>query len=563
MHYNPFDLKYKTPFGAIESGTKVRFFVECENCESAKILTNSLGSFAMHKEDGGFSITLTPTEAGLLFYAFEIKNSDQSLTYCSENSDGILYSDHTENYFQLTVFERKPKLPDWYTKGIVYQIFPDRFNVGKCGVIHAKENVHYREWNEAPEYIRTENNEIAKWDFYGGNFKGIEEKLPYLKEFGVTALYLNPIFESASNHRYSTADFKKVDNILGSLEDFESLVNQAKKLGIYIILDGVFNHVGADSLYFNKFGNYGTGGAFSDANSPYRSWFRFKNYPHEYECWWGVTDLPNLEEMNEDVQKYLITDQDSVVKYWTKLGIGGWRLDVADELPDEFLSLLFKHVKAVNPDAIIMGEVWEDASCKVAYDTLRKYFTHRELDCVMNYPFRDNLLEFFEGKINAKTLEKRFMTQMQNYPESAFYGNFNLLGTHDVERILTKAEEILPENPLSLLEQLVALQFNFPGVPCIYYGDEAGLTGGKDPDNRKPYPWGNENENIMAIYKKYTKQRTESELLKCGNTLFLSDGEDLFGVKRYDENSEKILWINRSNKEINGVPAHGIKEITK
>ena len=265
--------------------------------------------------------------------------------------------------------------------------------------------------------------------------------------------------------------------------------------------------------------------------------------------------------MNPEVQKYLISDEDSVVKYWTKMGIGGWRLDVADELPDEFLALLFKHVKATNPKAVIMGEVWEDASNKIAYYTLRKYFTHRELDCVMNYPFRDNLLEFFEGKITAPVLADRFMTQMENYPASAFFGNFNLLGTHDVERILTKAEEILPDSPLSLLEQLVALQFNFPGVPCIYYGDEAGLTGGKDPDNRKPFPWGNENAVIMNMYKKYTKQRTESELLKSGNTMFLACGDDVFGVKRYDGKSEKTLLVNRSDKEINGVPAHGIKEV--
>ena len=559
MQYNPFDLKFKSPFGATECGTTVRFFIECENAEYARLLTDKLGSFPMKKTDGGFSVNITPTEAGLLFYAFEIKNHDGTFTYCSKNCDGILYSDHTENYFQLTVFEKKPALPDWYTKGIVYQIFPDRFNVvGE--VIRAKENVCYREWHEKPEYIRTENNEIAKWDFYGGNFKGITEKLTYLKELGVTAIYLNPVFESSSNHRYSTADFKKVDNILGTLQDFQNLIAEAKKLGIYIILDGVFNHVGADSIYFNKFGNYGTGGAYNDGNSPYCSWFRFKNYPHEYECWWGVTDLPDLEEMNPDVQSYLISDEDSVLKYWTRMGIGGWRLDVADELPDEFLSLLFKHVKAVNPDAIIMGEVWEDASNKVAYDTLRKYFTHRELDCVMNYPFRDNLLEFFEGKITAGVLKDRFMTQMQNYPASAFFGNFNLLGTHDVERILTKAEEILPENPILLLTQLVALQFNFPGVPCIYYGDEAGLTGGKDPDNRKPYPWGNENQKIMKIYKKYTRERTESELLKSGHALFLADGDHLFGVKRYDGKTEKTLWVNRSDTEINGVPAHGIKE---
>jgi len=560
IYYNPFDLKFKNPFGAIECGTTVRFFIESDNGKSAKLITDTLGNFAMEKTDGGFSLKITPTEAGLLFYAFSVEQNDGSVVYCSKNDDGVLYSDHTENYFQLTVCEKTPSLPDWYTKGIVYQIFPDRFNVGSCGIIRAKENVCYREWNETPEYIRNANNDIEKWDFYGGNFKGIIEKLPYLKSLGVTAIYLNPIFESASNHRYSTGDFKKVDNILGTLRDFKELINTAKSMGIYLILDGVFNHVGADSLYFNKFGHYGRGGAYNDGNSPYCSWFRFKNYPHEYECWWGVTDLPDLEEHNPEVQKYLISDEDSVIKYWTKMGIGGWRLDVADELPDEFLSLLFKHTKATNPDAIIMGEVWEDASNKVAYDTLRKYFTHRELDCVMNYPFRDNLLEFFEGKINAKTLSDRFMTQMENYPKKAFFGNFNLLGTHDVERILTKAEELLPESPLRLLEQLIALQFNFPGVPCIYYGDEAGLTGGKDPDNRKPYPWGNENKTIMAMYKKYTAQRTESELLKSGSTLFLSYGDDLFGVKRYDGICEKTIWVNRSDKEINGVPAHGIKE---
>ena len=558
IEYNPFDLKYKSPFGAVPCGTEVRFSIFSDSASEVFLLTDSLGSFSMKKEGDYFKISITPTEAGLLYYAFKIVENN-SVCYCCNSENGAEISDNHDNYFQLTVYEQTPALPDWYTKGIVYQIFPDRFFVGGT-VNKAKENAYYRKWNESPDYIRDETQAVSKWDFYGGNLKGITEKLPYLKSLGVTAIYLNPIFESSSNHRYSTADFKKIDNILGTLDDFKELVSKAKEAGIHLILDGVFNHVGADSIYFNKFRNYGDGGAYNDPNSPYFSWFKFENYPDKYECWWGVYDLPNLDESDKSLLNYLICDDDSVIKYWTDLGIGGWRLDVADELPDEFLALLYKTVKSHNKDAIIMGEVWEDASNKVAYNTLKKYFTNRELDCVMNYPFRDNLLAFFSGEIDANALKRRFMVQLENYPKSAFYANLNLLGTHDVERIFTKAEEILPENPVALINQLVSMQFAFPGVPCIYYGDEAGVTGGKDPDNRKPYPWGKENKEIFEIFEKNSKKRTHSELLKAGETLFLSKGEDVFGVKRFINDKSYTLWVNRSDEELFGIPAHGTKE---
>lgn len=515
----------------------------------------------MQKEENGFfSVTVTPTEAGLLYYWFRLHDAFGTTIYCGKGIDGTgICTAENPAWFQLTVFEQTPTLPDWYKKGIVYQIFPDRFYAAG-EVRRAKPNAHYRSWDEEPAYIRDERGNVATWDFYGGNLQGIIEKLPYLKSLGVTAIYLNPIFESASNHRYSTANFKQIDPVLGTIEDFKALISAANKQCMKLILDGVFNHVGADSIYFNRFGTYGAGGAYQDYNSPYRSWFRFKNYPNEYDCWWGVSDLPDLEESNPDLRGYLLTGENSVIKYWTRFGIGGWRLDVADELPDDFLALLFKTVKAENREAVILGEVWEDASNKVAYGNLKKYFTHRELDCVMNYPFRDNLLEFFSGKISASALRNRFMTQMENYPEGAFYGNLNLLGTHDVERIYTKAQKILPDAPISLLNQLVALQFVFPGVPSIYYGDEAGLTGGKDPDNRKPFPWGKEDKTIFEIYKKYTALRTETEALTDGKTEFLAAGDDLFGVKRYTNNTSFTLWVNRSDKALNGVPPHGLKE---
>ncbi|MBR4029928.1 MAG: glycoside hydrolase family 13 protein [Clostridia bacterium] len=562
-YYNPFSEKYKSPFGAVCCNTSVHFSIDASELTEATLCTDTLGNFVMHKNKDCFETTITFLSAGLTYYWFYVTDLNGNKFDIKRGEDGIgIRAEKNEDAFQLTVYEETPSLPDWYEKGIVYQIFPDRFNVGG-NVIKAKQNAVYREWGEQPKYLRNHYGGIDKWDFYGGNLKGVEEKLPYLKELGITAIYLNPIFESSSNHRYSTADFKKIDNVLGTLEDFKSLVKKADKYGIKLILDGVFNHVGADSLYFNRYGNYGDDGAYRNANSKYRNWFKFENYPDKYKCWWGVSDLPDLEKENEEVQKYLIDGNESVIKYWTSLGIGGWRLDVADELSDNFLSKLYKQVKAINKDAIVMGEVWEDASNKVAYNTLKKYFTHRELDCVMNYPFRDNLLAFFRHDIDAFKLKNTFLSLMENYPKKAFYGNFNLLGTHDTTRILTEAESILPEKPVSLLIQLVALQFVFPGVPCIYYGDEVGVTGGKDPDNRKPYPWGNENKQIFDIYKKYTSLRSALDCLKSGETEFIALNENVFGVRRFNKEQSYTLLINRASENILDIAPHGIKEVLK
>ncbi|MBR3942014.1 MAG: glycoside hydrolase family 13 protein, partial [Clostridia bacterium] len=560
VEFNSWDLKHKSPFGAVSCDTSVSFSLFAEECDNAYLCIQNGNELSMKQEGDWFHITLTPKDAGLVFYYFKLHSIYGPTFYCGRGDGGSSScTDDIPNPWQLTVYQKTPEIPDWYKKGIVYQIFPDRFHIG--GEINrAKKDAHYREWTEAPTYIRAEDNSIKTWDFYGGNLKGVTEKLPYLKSLGVTCIYLNPIFESSSNHRYSTADYKKIDNILGDETDFAHLIAEADKSGIKIILDGVFNHVGADSIYFNRFGHYDSIGAYQSEKSKYYPWFRFNNFPDDYECWWGVTDLPDLEENNEGLRKFLLTDPDSVIRKWTKFGIGGWRLDVADELPDDFLALLFKTVKEENQNAIVMGEVWEDASNKVAYDTLRKYFTHRELDCVMNYPFRDSMFDFFRGNINAYDLKNRFMTQMENYPESAFLCNLNLLGTHDTARIRTMTDEIAPDHSFELLTQLVALQFTFPGVPSVYYGDEAGVTGGKDPDNRKPYPWGNEDTETVTLYQKYMTLRAHSDILKNGTTEFIALSDDVFGVKRTFDGNTHTLHVNRSDFEQATVPAHGIKE---
>ena len=232
------------------------------------------------------------------------------------------------------------------------------------------------------------------------------------------------------------------------------------------------------------------------------------------------------------------------------MGIGGWRLDVADELPDEFLEILYRTVKEINPDAVVLGEVWEDASNKIAYNKQRTYFTRRELDCVMNYPFRDNLIAFFKGEVNSFDIKKAFDSLMENYPHNSFYGSFNSLGTHDVARIYSVAKQINNENAEALLETLVNLQFAFPGTPCIYYGDEAGLTGDTDPNNRRTYPWGKENHDIMNIYKNASDMRHSSKLLKNGKTEFLAPHKDIFGIKRYNESKCFVILANRTNADI-------------
>ncbi len=321
----------------------------------------------------------------------------------------------------------------------------------------------------------------------GRNARGIEEKLPYLASLGVTVLYLNPIFEAASNHRYDTADYTRVDPLLGRKKDFESLCEAARKRGIRIVLDGVFNHTGADSVYFDKFGNYGTA-------EKYRSWFRFGDqYRHGYECWWDVPDLPNVEENDPSFREFLC-GEDGVVRRWLRRGASGWRLDVADELPDSLIRDIRAAMKEEKEDSLLLGEVWEDASNKVSYGALREYFLGSELDATMHYPFRTAVLDFLLGKIHAQAACDAFWTIQEHYPKENLYAALNLIGSHDRARVLT-----VLGGDVNALKMAMFLQFALPGVPSIYYGDEAGMTGGTDPYNRGSFPWGKGNARSRIL----------------------------------------------------------------
>ena len=323
------------------------------------------------------------------------------------------------------------------------------------------------------------------------------EKLPYLKELGVTCLYFTPVFESHSNHRYDTADYSKIDPLLGSEEDLTQLCAAARKLGIRVILDGVFSHTGSDSVYFNREGRYPTQGAYNSQQSPYYPWYTFRQWPNSYDCWWNFDTLPNVNETNDSYNEYINGPQ-GIVRKWLKAGASGWRLDVADELPDLFLDRLHDAVKAEQPDALILGEVWEDASNKSAYGVRRRYLLGRQLDTVMNYPFRDAILGFLLGEDPARFAEA-VETIVENYPPQCLNLLMNHIGTHDTERALTvlggepagargrewqAAQKLTPaqrETGVKRLKLASLIQYLLPGVPCLYYGDEAGMEGYRDP----------------------------------------------------------------------------------
>ena len=399
-------------------------------------------------------------------------------------------------------------------------------------------------------------------DYFGGDLKGIEQKLDYIRSLGVSCIYLNPIFEAHSNHRYDTGDYTKIDSLLGTQEDFESLCKKAGSLGIKIILDGVFSHTGCDSKYFNEYGRYDTVGAYQSQSSEYYGWYKFKNWPDDYLSWWGIKLLPEVIEENPGFIEY-ITGENGIARKWLKCGAAGWRLDVADELPNVFLDSFRKAVKAENPDALVMGEVWEDASNKFSYGQQRRYLTGKQLDSVMNYPFAGAVIDFVRTGI-AEVFSSRVMTIIENYPKQVLDVLMNHISTHDTMRAITalagescefrdrywQSTHSLDENAyrygIQLMKMATAVQFTLPGVPSIYYGDEAGMQGYKDPFNRCCYPWGNENTELLEWYKKLGEIRRANKCFVDGKLEILSCVAGCVAYSRKkDENA--ILVISNSN----------------
>ncbi len=586
LYHNSRDGRFRSPFGAVVTGSTVALRLDVEECSSdaeAFVRVWCMSEETLYPMEisrrGKTSVCraeiTVPSEPCLLWYSFCLKDGGDEHWYVNTGligGEGGEADCGDENNYQITVYDKNFTVPKWFSGQVMYQIFPDRFfGVHENGVIEKSREeyiIHYDRYEHISFNSHPYESGPACNDFYGGNLKGIIEKLPYIKSLGVGVIYLNPIFEAYSNHKYDTANYKRIDPMFGTEEDFSRLCKEAEKLGIRIILDGVFSHTGADSIYFNKYGSYGEGGAYRDENSPYRSWYSFDENGG-YASWWGCSNLPNVNEIDPSYLDYILRDEDSVIKKWLRLGASGWRLDVADELPDEFIQILRKEVKSVKPDAVIIGEVWEDASNKVAYGKQRKYLLGQELDSVMNYPFKDNVTAYIMGFKGAEEADNALMSIIENYPIPVVYSLMNLLGTHDTMRIKSMlgglGAECGSERLNSGMEDLasyrllcaVFMQMTMPGVPSIYYGDEVGMQGGRDPFCRAPYPWRSVDIDLLSRYRKLGQLRQSTPVLKTGffRTLkaedavyvyarYFKDNTDVFGNSADD--SFALCAVNRS-----------------
>ena len=592
---NPFDRK---PQGAVATGGQVRLRLTVED-EQAPV---ELFLRVWNGDERRYPMRPLGLKDGRMIYEAQIGVGDKPrlLWYrfeCEYKGEHVVLGapgDHTgcgegvmgsEESFQLTVYDAAYDTPAWMRDGVMYQIMVDRFchGEGTDALMHAKDGqniILHEDWNEMPFLNIAENGDNFANDFFGGNLEGVRQKLPYLKQLGVSVLYFNPIFCARTNHKYDTSDYRRVDPMFGDEQALARLCKEAEALGMRVMLDGVFSHVGDDSLYFNRRGTYGEHvGAYRDPDSPYYKWFTFRHWPDDYECWWGFKTLPNVNEMDEDYRRFILKDDDSVVRHWVRKGTSGWRLDVADELPMPFLRELRRQIKDVSRDAAVLGEVWEDASHKVAYGQMRSYVLGDTLDSVMNYPLRDALIAFLMAQKDAAAVAKELSSLAQNYPKPFLYALMNLMGSHDRPRILNvlagndgsdiprsqRAGHRLSqeERMIGALREQLMLRFVFsvPGMPCIYYGDEAGVEGCADPFCRRTYPWGREDQDMLARYKAMAAMRNGHPVLKTGECAYIApcsavlgvirkneNGKDAFGKKA--ENACAVTLINRSAREV-------------
>ncbi|MCH3973311.1 MAG: glycoside hydrolase family 13 protein [Oscillospiraceae bacterium] len=573
--FNSRNPAFRYPTGAVANCLPVHFKIDMPrdlHCSAARLLvqedstgkTQTLDMFwcGMNGDNHEWwECHFAAQNPGLYFYHFEVTTWRGVLQmHRTFGATGTLSPDVKEDW-QMTVYDRSFHTPEWLVGGIMYQVFPDRFfSSGKPKTDVPKDRTLHKDWSEEPEWKPNEKGIVSNSDYFGGDLAGITEKLDYLKSLGVTCLYLNPIFEAHSNHRYNTANYEKVDPLLGNEEDFRTLCQEAKKRGIHVLLDGVFSHTGSDSVYFNREGRYKTAGAYNSKESPYSSWYHFRNWPDDYECWWNFNTLPDVTETNPAYDQY-INGKGGIVRRWLKAGASGWRLDVADELPDAFLDNLRMAAKMEDTNALVLGEVWEDASTKSAYGKRRKYLLGGQLDSVMNYPFRDAILGYLKGGDPAQMLEI-ILNILENYPPQVIRLLMNHIGTHDTERALTMLggeptgshdrawqaqQELTPQQRelgLKRLKLAAVMQYTLPGVPCVYYGDEAGMEGYKDPFNRGTFPWGKENADLLAWYRKLGKLRGMLSCLKEGSFAPLKADEHTLVYFREDSIDAILVALN-------------------
>ncbi len=536
-----------------------------EDCDLALSFTDRDGGTDIYELTIDTAALCNKDAHGLFYYTYLFVRGDSSFFTESINNVDFKIAAQDARRFCMLVYEKDYATPSWFPGGTMYHIFLDRFCKGEGKTALHGDAVIHPDWQHGiPQYARHPGDPLSNNVFFGGNLWGVIEKLDYLTSLGVTILYLSPLFKAYSNHRYDTGDYETVDELLGGGEAFDALIKAAHERGMKVILDGVFNHTGDDSRYFNRRGTYPGLGAYQSQSSPYYDWFSFRSFPDAYECWWNIDIMPRLQH-DRGACRYYFTGPGGICERWLRRGADGWRLDVADELSDDFLDELRTRVKqTTGGEGLIIGEVWENAVEKIAYGSRRRYFSGGQLDSVMNYPFRNAALAFV-GQRDAESFYNILTELYGTYPTQVSDSLMNLLGTHDTDRILTllgdegqgeglsndqlahfRLTPTQKARAIRLLKVASTLQFTVFGVPSVYYGDEAGVEGYHDPFCRLPFPWGRECESLEEHYRALGALRKRSGALKNGEFRFMSCKKEAISFERVSENQQLLVIANMS-----------------
>lgn len=576
IKHDSHDQYYKNPLGPVKCNEEIRIRLKYDGQGRVNLRTwtGVEKIYPMQKiDDNTYECTLVaPDEACQLWYCFYIEEGFARYSYGNNpdmlGGEGKVYDGAFHSYL-IVVYNKDFTTPDYLHTGNIYQIFPDRFYKGNYTPEKMISGRTIREWHNEPLLdIDPANGDNYAHDFFMGNLRGVVEKLDYLYDLGIRVLYFNPIFKAASNHRYDTGDYETIDSYLGDNQEFSLLCSEAKKRGMYIILDGVFSHTGNDSKYFNQKGTYDSIGAYQSKDSPYYPWYTFQEYPKKYLSWWGIYTLPEVNKHEETYRDYILNNDTGIASIWLQRGADAWRLDVADELPMDFIEQMRESIKSVRKDTAIIGEVWEDASAKVAYGQTRCYCLGNSLDSVMNYPLRHAINGFMLGKKTAYDLVKLIKHQIEVYPTPFLYALMNIVGSHDRARALNvlcgedypnESREInkrvkLSEEQYTLAYnryiQCVALLTALPGSPSIYYGDEAGMQGTSDPWNRRTYPWGYEDKSMIREIKALLNNRLNKKVLQVGFIDIEAIDENTISIRRYIDKNVDVFGNVAENSEI-------------
>lgn len=643
LRHDSRDPLYRTPGGAVPAGQAVRIRFRTFhddvtavklrlfdlNADSQRILPMSLAAGDVDcygAAPAGYTcdfweVTLNEPSPNNLWYRFIVSDGSDTGYYADNSAalDGGLGAagdEMVDNSYALMFYDPAFSAPAWARSAVIYQVFPDRFRNGRSNNDAQTDEVRYDDptlalpWGTPPEgYCRnySDGTTSCPWrfddtppdsspakeqprgrDYYGGDLRGVDQNLDYLRALGVTTLYFNPIFDAGSNHSYDTQDYLRIDPYFGTQKDWENLVKHAGDRGMRIVLDGVFNHLSSDSPFFDRYHHYPTDGACESLNSPYRDWFYFREVgagagkcagsagPNsaDYDGWFGFDSIPVLNKSNPEVVDYFIAAPDSVTRHWLDQGAGGWRLDVMGDasFPDGYWEQFRSVVRATQPDALIIGELWQKDS------TLLRYLRGDRADTTMNYRLRDAVIGLLapgsfdskgfadSGRVLAPSeFANRLAAIREDYPDAAYYSLMNLLDSHDTERLLwtltpgteTTANKELNAANLAEGKQRMRLasliQFTVPGAPTVFYGDEVGLTGDDDPDDRRTYPWadrgGSPDADLLAHYQALATLRRQNPALVDGDLRILwaddSSGVVAYGRKAGDQAA--VIVVNRSS----------------